>query len=174
MPPRTSYQHPADLEPDRSKTDRKQGFQEVLLLHNYHFLPFTQGCHHLLLTSLSKVKVLVFHLPAQESNRTESTPLMISAIARDSESTPAPLAPPIQMSPLTPSPSVSPSSGLMLSPTFQTIPQLGDPTWWSRSSWQDAYSCGQAKSSNLILPFWALPDTQENSENPWNSIILNK
>ena len=144
------------------------------MLHNYHFLPFTQGCQHLLLTSLSKVKVLVFHLPVQESNRTETTPLMILAIARDSESTPAPLAPPIQMSPSTPSPSISPSSGLMLSPTFQTIPQPGDPTWWSTSSWQDAYSCGQAKSSSLILPFHALPDTQENSENSQNSIILNK
>jgi hypothetical protein len=36
------------------------------------------------------------------------------------------------------------------------------------------YSCGQAKSSNLILSFWALPDTRENSENYRNSIISNQ
>jgi hypothetical protein len=38
----------------------------------------------------------------------------------------------------------------------------------------DGYSCGQSKASNFFLPFWALPNDPENSENHRNCIILNQ
>ncbi|KIJ94811.1 hypothetical protein K443DRAFT_683493 [Laccaria amethystina LaAM-08-1] len=128
-PPRASYQHPADLEPDRSQTGPSGGFvapppPPPPPFHSGMPTPSVNG--KVSQQSGSSGLSLAQRLYAS-SNSTEPTPTMISASARDFGRAPTPLAHPIQTPASTPSPSVSPSSGSRSSPTFQTIPRAGDP-----------------------------------------------